>query len=388
MQKRGAFVPQKLLLVFASNLILCTSMAAGQFGKPTCYKTPGISGAVVAGDFNNDNILDLAATSVDHNTVSILLGNGDGTFRKGGKFGIGSGSFPYRMATGDFNHDGNLDLLTVNLTSGNLSVLLGKGDGTFRKAENFVAGGGPSGVVVGDFNEDGKLDLAVSDQSTTKINILLGNGDGTFQMLHGYDTELGPVSLTEGDFNNDGNLDLVSVSATTGDASLLLGNGDGTFQSAKNFGANYIDPVWVTAGDLNGDKNLDLVVVDFTSTVSVFLGNGNGSFRKPKDYAAGRSGDYLLQASLDDFNGDGVLDLAVSDSGDQDGAGAALSLLLGNSNGTFRHVKEFHAGKFPGYIATGRFTSGSFPDVAITGARGVCVLLNTDTGMREGIPGR
>ncbi len=381
-RSHGIFL-EKVLLISILILPLCGSMSAGQFGKPTCYKTPGISGMVAVGDFNNDKILDLAVTSLDQNSVSILLGNGDGTFRKGKTFGIGSGTFPYRMATGDFNHDGNLDLVIVNLTSANLSVLLGKGDGTFRAAKNFSAGEGPSGVVVGDFNEDGKLDLAVSDQSTTKITVLLGNGNGTFRAPHSYDTELGPVSLTEGDFNGDGHLDLVSVSATTGDASLLLGNGDGTFQAPRNFGSKYIYPIWVTAGDLNGDKKLDLVVVDFMSTVSVFLGDGDGKFGKPKDYTAGKADDYLLEAVLDDFNGDGVLDLAVSDTGDQNGVGGALSLLLGKGNGTFRPVKEYYAGKFPGLLATGKFTSGSLPDVAITGAGGVCVLLNTGTGAAQ-----
>jgi len=383
MRRCHSISSEKVLLISILILPLCGSMSAGQFGKPTCYKTPGISGVVVVGDFNNDHILDLAVTNVDQNSVSIFLGKGDGTFHKGGTFGIGSGSFPYRIAVADFNHDGNLDLVTVNLTSANLSVLLGKGDGSFRPAKNFTAGQGPSGVVVGDFNEDGKLDLAVSNQSTTTITVLLGKGNGTFGAPHAYTTELGPVSLTEGDFNNDGHLDLISVSATTGDASLLLGNGDGTFQSPKNFGNTYIDPVWVTAGDLNGDKKLDLVVVDFMSTVSVFLGDGNGKFGKPKDYTAGKASDYLLAAVLDDFNGDGVPDLAVSDTGDQNGVGAALSLLLGKGNGTFRPVKQYRDGRFPGFLATGKFTSGSLPDVAITGAGGVCVLLNTGTGAAQ-----
>jgi dienelactone hydrolase len=161
---------------------------------------------VAVGDFNRDGQLDLAVANQGSDNVSVLLGNGDGTFRTVVNYSTGPGSFPRSVAVADLNGDGKLDLVVGDSSSNNVGVLLGNGDGTFQAAANYGVGSSPVSVVVGDFNGDGKLDLAVASYG---VSLLLGNGDGTFQAAGNYATSLGLIStLAVGDFNGDGRPDM------------------------------------------------------------------------------------------------------------------------------------------------------------------------------------
>jgi hypothetical protein len=250
-------------------------------------------------------------------TISILLGKGDGTFET--KVDYGTGDFPGVVALADVNADGNLDLVVTNAGSNTVSVLLGKGDGAFGPKADYPTGNGPDWVAVGDFNGDGKLDLAVANYYDATVSVLLGNGDGTFQSRQDYATGRGAGGGTVGDFNGDGKLDLAVPNFDDNTVSVLLGNGDGTF-GAK---ADYVTgsaPVSVSAADLNGDDKPDLVVANNGSdTVSVLFGNGDGTFQTHSDYATGH---LPTDVAVGDFNRDGRLDLAVSDSE------SAVSVLL------------------------------------------------------------
>ena len=270
--------------------------------------------SVAVGDFNGDGKPDLAVVNSYSNNVSILLGNGDGTFQI--HVDYPTGAQPGSVAIGDFNGDGKLDLAVVNSYSNNVSVLLGNGNGTFQPAVSYGTGSGtgPAFVAVGDFNHDGKLDLAVANSNSTYVSVLLGNGDGTFQTAVNYDVGGAPTSIAVGDFNHDGKLDLavaVPVPGPSTYVSVLLGNGDGTFQTAVNYNAPYA-PDAVAVGDFNGDGNLDLVVGNRSSNISVFLGNGDGTFRTAVNYSAGYN---PSSVAVGDFNNDGTLDLAVANSG-------------------------------------------------------------------------
>src|SRR5215467_6595960 len=180
------------------------------------------------------------------------------------------GSSPQTIVVGDFNADGKLDLAVLNTGSNNVSILLGNGDGTFQAAKNFVAGASPSGILAADFNGDGKLDLAVfmpgntSNSTSGEVRILLGNGDGTFQAPVATTLTPSALTLAAGDFNGDKKADvIIGSSTTTGGTFALqvaLGNGDGTFQAAKSVGVSGLKSSHFAVADFNKDSKLDLVV--------------------------------------------------------------------------------------------------------------------------------
>jgi FG-GAP-like repeat len=268
------------------------------------------AGGLATGDFNGDGIVDLVVSDDGCGEVTILLGNGDGTFRVGGNFATGgSGIYaPYSVAVGDFNGDGKLDLATANELENTLSVLLGNGDGTFQTHVDYDTVGDCRQVATGDFNGDGKLDLVVSSGSYNRVSVLLGNGDGTFQAQAQYQVNgSNNPYLIVADLNRDGKLDL-AVASDDGWVFILLGDGDGTFRTGGTYTTGAVSN-WVRAGDFNGDGILDLITSNYgSSSISLFLGNGDGTFQAPVTYGAG---DGARGIAVGDFNGDGRLDLAV-----------------------------------------------------------------------------
>jgi len=298
-------VSGKDLLTFPGN-------GDGTFGSPiySSYVSPG---AFIAADLNNDGKLDLAMIDNPLETVDVFLGNGDGTFTL-----KGSMPFPgqgYGIVAGDFNGDGNLDLI-VSL-GGLIEVFLGKGDGSFQSPASYSAPSG-AGAVVGDFNGDGKLDLAFPDGK--QILVLIGNGDGSFQSPVAYPLSAEAVGLAAADFNGDGILDLAvgydsmaCPACNSNIVSILLGNGDGTFQAQSDYPVDESSDA-LAAGDFNGDGRLDLCVMGTSapnnSVGSLLLGNGNGTFQAPLDfYSGGLEGSAGLMTG--DFNNDGLLDIAT-----------------------------------------------------------------------------
>ena len=234
------------------------------------------------------------------------------------------GTAPHSVAVADLNRDGKLDLTTANYGSGTVSVLLGNGDGTFGTAANFAVGDSPTFVAVADLNGDGKLDLATANYSSNTVSVLLGNGDGTFGTATNFPAGNEPTSVAVADLNGDGKLDLTTINYESDNVSVLLGNGDGTFGTATDFPVeNY--PTSVVVADLNGDGKLDLTTANFNSTnVSVLLGNGDGTFGTATDFEAG---DEPTSVAVADLNGDGKLDLTTTNL-----YSANVSVLLNTTN--------------------------------------------------------
>src|SRR5208337_2195332 len=204
--------------------------------------------AIVAGDFTGDGRTDLAVANFSTNDVSVLLGNGDGTFQNAVQYAVGTG--PYAIVAGDFTGDGRTDLAVANTGSDDVSVLLGNGDGTFQNQVPYATGFEPSAIVVGDFNGDGRTDLAVANYGSNDVSVLLGNGDGTFQNQARYAAGFGPSALVVGDFDGDGDglTDLAVANYFSNDLTVLLGNGDGTFQNQVRYAAGF-GPSALVAGD-------------------------------------------------------------------------------------------------------------------------------------------
>ncbi len=363
--------------------------------QPAKTVAAGIQGALVAGDFNGDGRLDIAAANYGFDDVSVLLGNGDGTFGPQLTYAPGtsflSGFVPQGIVAGDFTGNGRIDL-AVSVSGGSISVFLGDGDGTFQSlvhASNPV-GAAPSAIVAGDFTGDGQLDLAVTD--VDGVQILLGNGDGTFQPAKTVAAGIeGP--LVEGDFNGDGRLDLAIANETSDVVSVLLGNGDGTFQPAVSYSVG-MEPTGIVAGDFNGDGRIDLAVtvininesnplnLTYASTVSVLLGNGDGTFRPAVPYAVG-PGPWDIAAG--DFNGDGHLDLAVAVIDYNLADASNVSVLMGNGDGTFRPAVPYPVASELNGIVAGDFNGDGHLDLATTSLGGfdtnsVSVLLGNGDG--------
>jgi len=285
---------------------------------------------------------------------------------------------PRSIAIADLNADGGLDLVTANQGATSVSVLRGRGDGTFEDHVEYGDMSQPNSVAVTDLNGDGTPDLVVV--SAGGLSALLGNGDGTFQPNIDYGpVRPGPNGLAVADFNGDGRYD-VAVTCHDYGFSVLLGHGDGTFQAQLDHSSS--PTTAVAAGDLNGDGRADLVVMDtplytcpappcghppdpygFTGEASVYLGNGDGTFGSPHAY---NTGTVPVMVALGDLNGDGYLDIVAPAYGYQ-GGGRRVSVLLGNGDGSFAPDAEYGDVSAPRAVAIADFDRDGWPDIAVSG---------------------
>jgi flagellin-like hook-associated protein FlgL len=240
----------------------------GSFQAQQPAATGNTPSSVAVGDFNGDGIQDLVTPDNSGNTVSVLLGSGDGSLQARQAYTVGSNPF----AVADFNGDGIDDVVSADSSGNTVSVLLGSGDGSFRARRTYSTGQGPQSVIVGDFNGDGVADLVTTDNSDNTLSVLLGLGDGSFRTRQVFATGNSPKSVAVGDFNGDGIPDLASADRLESTVSVLLGTGDGSFgaRQAYSVGSN---PFSVAVADLNGDGVPDLVSADAVSnTLTGLLG--------------------------------------------------------------------------------------------------------------------
>jgi hypothetical protein len=349
----------------------------GTFGAPVQYDPVAQPiYLMVAGDFNGDGLPDLVFTceaDTSPSQVGVIFGAANGTLQSPASYPVGLTPGPPVLV--DLNGDGVLDLVVAPSTgsSGNVSVLLGNGDGSFQAAVSLPAAAGAQSVAVGDFNGDGKPDLAVSIQSPTTFlpNFLVfpGNGDGTFQAPKATSV-FGAGQVVPGDFNKDGKLDAVVA------GQVLLGNGDGTFRATTTFVSAF-----AAGADLNGDGNLDMVGAGSGGNVLVQLGNGDGTFQAAVKYPTGGSG--LL--AVGDLNGDGKPDVVVVSvpnirpTGSQQISGT-IAVLLNNGDGTLQPAVIYGVGAGVYSVSMGDFNGDGKTDLAVITGFGVVVLLGNGDG--------
>ena len=360
-------------------LSIMLAAGGGNFLPPVVVDAGNEPIGVTVIDLNGDGNLDLAvANSFDYNnttggyTVSIVKGNGDGTFQPPETYDVPS--YPTSLAWADFNGDGKLDL-AVNSSSG-LAILMNNSHGGLKDMVNQPAGTTPSAIAAADLNGDGKLDLAVANKGSNNVSIFLGNGDGTFQPQVTYGTVAEPATLVIGDFNGDGIPDLALASSTT--LGILFGNGDGSFQPPVTTALSAYGSL--VAADFNGDGMLDLEAINACQCSAVtLLGNGDGTFRQIP--LADNDPGVIQYLATGDFNGDGKPDLVVQTAFfGYDYSAEFVTIWLGNGQGDFQIVSNFDA---IGPVAVADFNGDGKPDLAATyyiGNRDLLVALGTGDG--------
>jgi len=328
-----------------------------EFASPTSYVVGSLPSDVAVGDFNGDGKPDIAVVNSGSNDVSVLLGNGDGTFQAATNFAVGNSMT--NIAVGDFNGDGKLDIVVflpgkgTTFVAGELRILVGNGDGTFQAPVVTPLTIAATALRVGNFNGDKKADLILSNVDTSTqavtLNILIGNGDGTFQTAMAIPSGAQNAQILIVDFNADGKLDL-AIAVSTG-VQILLGKGGGTFQSgATAVLANGFTASSLLTADFDGDGETDLIVnsFEFSSSSStpqhlgVFLGHGDGTFSSEQVIFTGSLTrpvtSEIFRLWTGDFNGDGksdLLDIHLGPNIFGFGVESSLELQLSKGNGSF-----------------------------------------------------
>jgi hypothetical protein len=260
-------------------------------------------------DFNLDGHADICTSNTAGSTVSMHLGNGDGTFQPRQVRAAGSES--HGIATLDVDGDGDLDIVNANHQSSNLALFINNGAGSFSTATMFEGGGnGEFGLAAGDMNNDGIMDLVAGHRDGQTVAVLRGNGNGTFTSLGSRSAAGPPWMIALGDLNGDGNLDVTIANSHFNNGAVLLGNGNGTLQAAVAYGGGS-GCVSTDLADVDGDGDLDwLTAYFFSADFRLFINNGLGQFTLRRTFSTSGAGSCVIMA---DFNNDGDVDLSLVD---------------------------------------------------------------------------
>ena len=362
--------------LYYDGLTVLLNEGNGAFGPPADYPSAGPITAMISGNFDGSPPLDMLVTHGNGNAISLLVNFGNGAFAPPSSFAAGTS--PTTLGAADLDGDGDLDAVVT--TENHISVLKGNGAGSFNAAVQYPVPS-PYGVAIADFTGDGDLDVATLQRNgysgqLSRLQLLAGNGSGGFTLLdRGFHVGLQPVALASGDLDASGEADIVTANIGTSTIGVLLATGNADFAAALSidsptdaelmaagdfngdaipdlasgqyntvavqlgdgyggFATSYWDPgfsnvLMVVPGYFDGDSELDLFVLSRYSDSRMLLGAGNGTFEAlpttvPTDF-------YSLRAAAADFNDDGHLDLAIT----RECCNAGISIWLGRGDGTF-----------------------------------------------------
>ena len=340
--------------------------------------------ALTVGDFNGDSWQDVATVNSGSDDVTMLFGNGNGTFRSGISFGVGRS--PMFLTSGDLNQDAKLDLIVAETGSNGILVLLGKGDGFFHEPKFYASGKGPTFLKLGDLDVDGDLDVVVTNSGRYgnyppySLAVLLNDGQGELGQAKRFEEQdqhgLFPTGVSIADLTGDGLPELtVTWSQPTwrtpnGRVSIFKNEGGGKFVHAQNIEAGFTLSA-VMQVDLDDDGNLDLIAASlFTDSLKILLQQSPGQYTKPAQLDVGFS---PMAVTLDDFDDDGNWDLVSSNR-----ASNSISVLLGRGDGSFQPAGHFAMGMTTTSVAVEDFNGDGWPDVVATNSdsHDVSVLLS------------
>jgi FG-GAP-like repeat/Bacterial pre-peptidase C-terminal domain len=385
----------------APRVFLAMGTGHGAFAAAQSVVVSGQPQALVAADFMGNGRLGFATANGITGAVSVRLGLGDGSFETPPRFDVGNQ--PSGLTAANFNDDGQLDVAVANDGSpGGISILMGRGDGTFDP-QTLLSTGVATAIVSADFNGDGRSDLAsttILDPNTQQgeVTVLLGNGDGTFPTIEHIPVGLFPFALVTGDFNGDGHLDIAVVNKFSNTVSILLNDGHGNFSVADTIPVG-VGPDAIYAAKISGDPFTDLIVTNSnvdqngntlgTGSVCVLRGNGDGTFQSPATFLP--VGFDPVGIAVGDLS-DGRIFIATANNGGNDSSGD-VSVLIENQGGNdFSPEMRFTVGSRPTAIVAGDFNSDSRPIGNVTsapwldlatansGSNSVTVLIGSGTG--------
>ncbi len=326
--------------------------------------------ASAVGDLNGDGIPDIVTANAGNASVSVLIGNGNGTFQPQRMVAVGNN--PRALVLADLDGDGKLDLVTVNADDNTVSLLRGNGNGTFQPQATLPVGSNPDGLAIGDLNGDGKPDIVTANSGDGAISILIGNGNGTFQPQVAIAVGSQPRGVVLADLNGDGKLDIVTPNYGDATLSVLLGNGNGTFTPAPTL-PTAPNPVAVVAVDVNNDGFLDLVAANGGTDLRTRFGNGDGTFQDAL-YDGGSNASSLAIANLND---DAQPDYVITDTG-----GNQVNTLRGMLDGSLSAATPYRTGTSPAAVVLADLNGDGQPDIITTNTAGnsISVLLNNEGG--------
>ncbi len=368
-------------LVAFFGVMLQTFASAAAFKGPSTFATHLAPISVAVADFNGDGNLDIAVANRSSNDISVLLGKGNGTFATEVKYSAGTGGpDPDSIVAADVNGDGKPDLIVADLGTKSVSVFINTGTGTFNPAVIYKVGNSPTAVAVADLNGDTFLDIAVTNSADNTVTILTNNGSGVFTATGLYSTGTTPSAVVIADFNNDGANDLAIANQGSNNVSILLNQGSGTFAAARNYcvanssgACTSASPVSLVAIDLNGDNIPDLAIAGTGATVSTLLNNGSGVFNFTSIVGTSVQPESIAAGV---FSGT-TTSLVVADYSTN-----SFEIYSNNLGSLSPTPLSYLSGTKPDAIAVGDFNNDKKLDVVVANSadNDVAVILGTGTG--------